>query len=122
MTMSHSVAVAAAAAGAAMPPGLPCRSCAAALMAFLSHAGFRMSAVYGRQFHKLLQNMDAHYVPALEAKAETDISKLNLRFLGASVGALTQYTGPDGASPDQGDKGLLRCSTRGCNVIRRKCV
>jgi hypothetical protein len=45
-------------------------------MAFLSHAGFRMAAVYGRQFHKLLHNMDTHYVPALEAKAETDISEL----------------------------------------------
>jgi hypothetical protein len=31
----------------------PCSPSATALMSFLSHAGFRMAAVYGRQFHKV---------------------------------------------------------------------
>jgi hypothetical protein len=47
---------------------------ATALMAFLSHAGYRMSAVYGRQFHKLLQHLAEHFLPALESKAEKDAS------------------------------------------------
>jgi hypothetical protein len=45
------------------------RPSAAALVAFLSHAGYRMAAVYGRQFTKLLQHMVSHFLPALEAKA-----------------------------------------------------
>lgn len=44
-------------------------------MAFLSHAGYRMSATYGRQFHKLLQHLAAHFLPALVAKAEKDTSE-----------------------------------------------
>lgn len=38
-------------------------------MAFLAHAGFRMASVYGRQFHKALQHILHHFLPALEAKA-----------------------------------------------------
>jgi len=44
-------------------------------MAFLSHAGYRMAAVYGRQFQKMLQHLAEHFVPALEAKAEQDTSE-----------------------------------------------
>jgi branched-subunit amino acid ABC-type transport system permease component len=31
----------------------PCRPSATALMCFLAHAGYRMAAVYGRQFQKV---------------------------------------------------------------------
>jgi hypothetical protein len=44
-------------------------------MAFLSHAGYRMAAVYGRQFQKMLQHLAEHYLPALNAKAAKDTSK-----------------------------------------------
>ena len=56
-------------------------------MAFLSHAGYRMASVYGRQFHKLMQHLAAHYLPPLEAKAEKDISECVYR-----VDASKQYT------------------------------
>jgi hypothetical protein len=46
-----------------------CRPSAAVLMSFLAHAGYRMAAVYGRQFAKLLAHLEAHFLPALEAKA-----------------------------------------------------
>lgn len=64
-------------------------------MAFLSHAGYRMSAVYGRQFHKLLAYMAQHYLPALEAKAEKDASEWTvcceaLQLVGGVVTALFQ--------------------------------
>jgi hypothetical protein len=69
------------------------RSCAAALIAFLSHAGYRMAGVYGRQFHKLLGNLAQHYLPALEAKAEKDTSEfcrpLNLSSVGLTCVRLT---------------------------------
>ncbi|WIA43505.1 hypothetical protein OEZ86_009967 [Tetradesmus obliquus] len=50
----------------------PTRPSATALMSFLAHAGFRMAAVYGRQFHKVLAHISQHYLPALEAKASKD--------------------------------------------------
>lgn len=59
-----------------------CRPTATALMSFLAHAGYRMAAVYGRQFHKVMEHITQHYLPALEAKATKDV---DLRAVGTRL-------------------------------------
>ncbi len=54
---------------------------ASALMAFLTHAGYRLHQQYGRQFVKLLHAVHDNFLPDLEAKGDSDaravMSRLN---------------------------------------------
>ncbi|KAF8066412.1 GLE1 [Scenedesmus sp. PABB004] len=68
----------------------PTRPSAAALMSFLSHAGFRMAAVYGRQFGKAMAQLAGHWLPALEAKAAKDA---DLRAVGTRLAVYVSARG-----------------------------
>ena len=56
-----------------------------ALMAFLSHAGYRMHRIYGSQFLKVLQYINDYFLPALAQKKDADA--------GAVVTRLSTYIG-----------------------------